>query len=99
MIFFSTGRSPATLARFKGVSDLATKALVVFTNNGVSRRFIDTLADAGVLIRISRASMSALLFSALLLASSTLDYLALSFFKDKSKSSSGSLLVARVAAF
>ena len=99
MIFFGTGRSPATLARFKGVSDLATKTLVVFTNNSVSRRFIDALADASVLIRISRASISALLFSALLLASSTLDYLALSFFKDKSKSSSGSLLVARVAAF
>ena len=88
MIFFSTGRSPATLARFKGMSDLATKALVVFTNNGVSRRFIDTLANASVLIRISRASTSALLFSALLLAFSTLDYLALSFFKNKSKSSS-----------
>ena len=87
------------MARFKEVSDLATKALVVFTNNGVSRRFTDTLANAGVLIRISRASTSALLFSASLLASSILDYIALSFFQDKSKLSSGSLLVARVAAF
>ena len=87
------------MARFKGVSDLATKALVVFTNNSVSRRFIDTLADTSILIRISRASTSALLFGASLLASSTLDYLALSFFKHKSKSSSGWLLVARVAAF
>ena len=99
MIFFSTGRSPVTLTRFKGISDLATKALVVFTNNSVSRRLIDTLADTSVLIRISRTSISALLFDASLLASFTLDYLALSFFKDKSESSSGSLLVARVAAF
>ena len=99
MIFFSTGRSPATLARFKGMSDLATEALVVFTNNGVSRRFADALSNTSVLIRISRASISALLFSGSLLASSTLDYSALSFFKDKSESSSGLLLVARVEAF